>query len=112
MANDIADGTPPEAVRKFRQGLLDLRQSPNLSDELFRRMNTVYARILPGLGAKASQVEGGVFYVIGPEKQLDAYEQYLKTVEGPGARLFRIYPRDYWIRPADAAESSREGSRQ
>ncbi|HEX8116196.1 MAG TPA: hypothetical protein VF521_02880, partial [Pyrinomonadaceae bacterium] len=30
MANDIADDTPPEAVRKFRQGLLDLRKSPNL----------------------------------------------------------------------------------
>ncbi|MFL6257485.1 MAG: M16 family metallopeptidase [Pyrinomonadaceae bacterium] len=98
MAADIADGTPPDAVRKFRQGLLDLRKSPNLSDELFKRMNTVYARILPGLGAKASDVQGSVFYVIGPEKQLTAYEEYLKTVEGPGARLFRIYPRDYWIR--------------
>jgi Zn-dependent M16 (insulinase) family peptidase len=98
MASDIADGTPPDAVRKFRQGLLDLRKSPNLSDELFKRMNTVYARILPGLGAKASGVEGGVYYAIGPEKQLTAYEEYLKTVEGPGARLVRIYPRDYWIR--------------
>jgi hypothetical protein len=97
MASDIADGTPPDAVRKFRQGLLNLRNMPNLSDELFKRMNTVYARILPGLGAKAGSVEGGVFYVIGPEKQLTAYEQYLKTVEGPDARLYRIYPRDYWI---------------
>jgi Zn-dependent M16 (insulinase) family peptidase len=97
MAADIADGTPPETVRKFRQGLLSLRNMPNLSDELFKRMNTVYARILPGLGAKAGAVEGGVFYVIGPEKQLTAYEQYLKTVEGPDARLYRIYPRDYWI---------------
>jgi Zn-dependent M16 (insulinase) family peptidase len=97
MANDIADGTPPDAVRKFRQALLDLRRMPNLSDELFKRMNVVYARILPGLGAKASGVEGGVFYVIGPEKQLTAYEQYLKTVEGPDARLYRIYPRDYWM---------------
>jgi Zn-dependent M16 (insulinase) family peptidase len=97
MAADIADGTPPETVRKFRQGLLSLRGMPNLSDELFKRMNNVYARILPGLGAKASTVEGGVFYVIGPEKQLTAYEQYLKTVEGPDARLYRIYPRDYWI---------------
>ncbi|HVF66495.1 MAG TPA: hypothetical protein VM914_02445 [Pyrinomonadaceae bacterium] len=97
MAADIADGTPPETVRKFRQGLLSLRNMPNLSDELFKRMNNVYARILPGLGAKAGTVEGGVFYVIGPEKQLTAYEQYLKTVEGPDARLYRIYPRDYWI---------------
>jgi Zn-dependent M16 (insulinase) family peptidase len=103
MAADIADGSPPEAVRRFRQGLLDLRKMPNLSDELFRRMNTVYARILPGLGAKAASVESGVFYVIGPDKQLNAYEQYLKTVEGPDARLYRIYPRDYWIRAGNAA---------
>jgi hypothetical protein len=60
-------------------------------------MGTVYARILPGYGTKAADVEGGVFYVIGPEKQLTAYEEYLKTVEGPGARLHRIYPRDYWM---------------
>jgi len=98
MAADIADGTPPEAVRRFRQGLLDLRRMPDLSGELFKRMNNVYARILPGLGTKAAEVQGGVFYVIGPEKQLAAYEQYLKTVEGPQARLHRIYPRDYWIR--------------
>lgn len=97
MAADIADGTPPEAVRKFREGLLSLRNMPNLSDELFKRMNNVYARVLPGLGSKAGAVEGGVFYVIGPEKQLTAYEQYLKTVEGPDARLYRIYPRDYWM---------------
>jgi Zn-dependent M16 (insulinase) family peptidase len=98
MANDIADGTPPETVRRFREALLALRNSPNLSDELFKRMPAVYGRILPGLGAKASDVKGGVFYVIGPEKQLTAYEQYLKTVEGADAHLYRIYPRDYWIR--------------
>ena len=97
QAADIADGVPPETVRKFRQGLLALRQMPNLSDELFKRMGTVYARILPGYGTKAADVQGGVFYVIGPEKQLTAYEQYLKTVEGPDARVVRIYPRDYWI---------------
>ncbi|MBV9927114.1 MAG: hypothetical protein JOZ96_19000 [Acidobacteria bacterium] len=98
MASDLADNAPPDAVRKFRQGLLELRKSPNLSDELFKRMNVVYARILPGLGAKVSDVEGGVFYVIGPDKQLNAYEEYLKTVEGPDVRIFRVYPRDYWIR--------------
>ena len=109
MAADIADGVPPETVRKFREGLLTLRQMPNLSDELFKRMNVVYARVMPGLGAKASAVEGGVYYVIGPEKQLTAYEQYLKTVEGPDARLYRIYPRDYWIRLKEAEATSRAG---
>lgn len=97
IANDLADGIPPEKVRKFRQGLLDLRKMPNLSDELFKRMGRVYARVLPGYGTKARDGQGGVFYVIGPEKQLAAYEQYLKSVEGPDTRLYRIYPRDYWI---------------
>ncbi|MFL6283423.1 MAG: hypothetical protein ACJ74Q_09820 [Pyrinomonadaceae bacterium] len=109
MASDIADGTPPDAVRKFRQGLLNLRNMPDLSDELFKRMNTVYARILPGMGTKAGTVEGGVFYVIGPEKQLTAYEQYLKTVEGPDARLYRIYPRDYWMTSKEAESSGHTG---
>jgi len=97
QAADIADGVPPETVRKFREALLELRRMPNLSDELFKRMGAVYARILPGYGAKARDVKGGVYFVIGPEQQLTAYEQYLKTVEGPETKLFRVYPRDYWI---------------
>jgi len=97
MANDIADGLTPEVIRRFRQSILSLRQDPKLADELFKRMAAVYARILPGMGVTASNVEGGIYYVIGPEKQLSAYEEYLKTVEGPGVRLYRIYPRDYWM---------------
>jgi Zn-dependent M16 (insulinase) family peptidase len=97
MASDIADGLTPEVVTKFRQSLLALRRDPKLSEELFKRMNSVYARVLPGLGVKARDVQGGVFYVIGPEKQITAYEQYLKSVEGPEAHLARIYPRDYWM---------------
>lgn len=97
MAADIADGLPPDVIRRFRQAILALRRDPKLADELFKRMARVYARILPGLGVKARDVEGGIFYVIGPEKQLMAYEEYLKTVEGPDVRLYRIYPRDYWM---------------
>jgi len=98
MAADVADGLTPDVVRRFRQAVLDLRNAPTLPEELFRRMPSVYARVLPGFGTRAADVEGGVFYVIGPEKQLEAYESYLKTVEGAGARLFRVYPRDYWLR--------------
>jgi Zn-dependent M16 (insulinase) family peptidase len=97
MAADIADGLTPDVVRRFRQAVLELRRSPRLSEELFKRMGAVYARVLPGYGTKARDVRGGVFYVIGPDKQLDAYEQYLKTVEGADAKLYRIYPRDYWL---------------
>ncbi|HZI18966.1 MAG TPA: hypothetical protein VEY09_10265 [Pyrinomonadaceae bacterium] len=98
MAADIADGLTPDVIRRFRQAVLDLRNSPGLADELFRRMPSVYARVLPGFGTRARDVSEGVFYVIGPEKQLEAYEAYLKTAEGRDARLFRVYPRDYWLR--------------
>ncbi|HVF56387.1 MAG TPA: hypothetical protein VM934_09570 [Pyrinomonadaceae bacterium] len=97
MAADLADGLTPEVVSRFRTGLLELRKTPNLASELYKRMGDVYSRILPGFGTKAKNVADGVFYVIGPDKQLNAYEEYLKTVEGADARLYRIYPRDYWM---------------
>jgi hypothetical protein len=42
-------------------------------------------------------VTGANYFVIGSEKQMAAYEAYLKSVEGEGTKLYRIYPRDYWI---------------
>jgi hypothetical protein len=35
--------------------------------------------------------------VIGPDKQLDAWERYLLDVDGPGARLQRLFGRDFWM---------------
>ena len=97
IAADLADGITPAVVRRFQKAILELRQRPRLAEELFRRMPTVYATILPGMGERVDDVAGGVYFVIGPEKQLEAYEQYLKSVEGPGTTLFRLYPRDFWL---------------
>jgi Zn-dependent M16 (insulinase) family peptidase len=97
MANDLADKVTPDDVRNFRRAILAVRSMPNLADELYNRMGEVYATVLPGYGVKGKTVKGAVFYVIGPEKQLKAYEDYLKTVEGPTTRLYRLYPRDYWM---------------
>jgi Zn-dependent M16 (insulinase) family peptidase len=97
MAADLSDGVTPEAVRNFRQAILALRHEPNLAAELYKRMDQVYATVLPGYGVKGSQVAGAVYFVIGPEKQLGAYEQYLRTAEGSDAKLYRLYPRDFWI---------------
>jgi hypothetical protein len=96
MADDLADGLTPEIVARFHQAILELRKDPKLSDELFRRMTLVDAQVLPGMGAKAKTVAGGVYFTIGPEKQFAAYEQYLKQAEGADAKLFRLYPRDFW----------------
>ena len=97
MAADVADGLKPEQVRAFRQAVLDLRKSPNLYDELYARMGPVYAKVLPGYDPQLKQVPGAVYFVVGPEKQFAAYEAYLKSTLGPDTRLYRLYPRDFWI---------------
>jgi Zn-dependent M16 (insulinase) family peptidase len=99
MATDLADGVTPEVVTKFRKALLSLRKDPELLKELSQRKDAVYAKLLPGYSSKvrAKDVSDAVYYVIGSEKQLSAYEGYLKTVEGKDASLVRLYPRDYWI---------------
>ena len=97
MAADLADGMTPEVVSRFRRAILELRRKPNLSEELYKRMEQAYARVLPGYGVKAKDVAGGVFFVIGPEKQIGLYEDYLKSVEGADTRVYKIYPRDFWM---------------
>jgi hypothetical protein len=101
MAADLADGLTPEVVRGFRERLLALRRRAGLADELFTRMKTVYARVLPGFGPPAMRASAidPVYFVIGPEKQLDAWQRYLTAAEGAGATLWRLYPRDFWLVP-------------
>ena len=97
IANDLADGQPPEQVRRFRQSVLELRKDPKLVDKLFARKDRMYERIVPGYGRKSGEIADGAFMVIGPDKQLDAWESYLKTTEGPEAKLYRLYGRDFWM---------------
>jgi Zn-dependent M16 (insulinase) family peptidase len=97
MAANLADGLTPEVIRRFHESVLALRSTPNLADELHRRMGPATAKVLPGMGARTSEVEDGVYFVIGPEKQFVAWEAYLKSVEGPAVKVYRLYPRDFWM---------------
>ncbi len=97
IADDLEDGITPEVVRGFRERLLALRDRDGLADDLFARMEQVYGRVLPGYGPASSTVDDGVFFVIGPDKQLDAYEKYLVATYGKGTKLWRLYPRDFWV---------------
>ncbi|MES2958949.1 MAG: hypothetical protein V4792_12220 [Pseudomonadota bacterium] len=97
IAADLADGQPPEMVRRFRAAILELRRDPRLVDKLYARKDRVHARLLPGYDAKGLDRSGGSFFVIGPDKQLDAWEHYLQGFEGPGTRLQRLYGRDFWM---------------
>jgi hypothetical protein len=91
IASDLADDQPPDQVRKFRQSILELRKDSSLSDQLFSRKDAVYARLLPGYTSGA-EVPGGIYFAIGADKQLEAWDRYLG-----GGKLWRLYPRDFWM---------------
>ncbi len=99
MAEDLADMLTPDVVRSFRAGIMKLRSRPGLYDELHKRMVNTYGEVLPAYGPsckESAEKSNAIYFVIGPEKQLATYEEYLKSVEGD-VTLERLYPRDYWI---------------
>ena len=96
IAANLADGQPPEAVRRFRSAILALRDDPRFVARLYERKDRIYGRLLPGYDAKTLDRAQGSFFVIGPDRQLDAWEGYLRAVDGPAARLQRLYGRDFW----------------
>jgi Zn-dependent M16 (insulinase) family peptidase len=97
MANDLADGRTPELIKSYRQAILNLRNEPDLINSIYQYKDQVYETILPGYGKPSKDVAGGIFFVIGPEKQMQAYDTYLKQVNGTDTNLYRLYPRDYWM---------------
>ena len=81
----------------FRKGILALRDKPGFYDTLQNLMKPTYGKVLPGYGPEIRSVPNAISFVIGPDKQLDSYQDYLKRFEADDAKLYRIYPRDYWI---------------
>jgi hypothetical protein len=94
MAADLVDGIPPDLVRAFRSRVLELAKRADLADALFARMPAVYGKVLPGLTKLDPKA---TYFVIGPEKQLAAYDAYLHASVGKQAHVFRLYARDFWI---------------
>lgn len=94
MAADLADGQTPAQVRAFRQSILELRKDPELGEKLFERKDRVYARMIPGYAP--GQDPDGVYFVIGADRQLDAWARYLRSTESENAQLWRLFPRDFW----------------
>jgi Zn-dependent M16 (insulinase) family peptidase len=94
MASNLVDEVTPEVVRAFRTRVLEAAKRPDLANELFGRMETVYGKVLPGY----SKLDpSAVYFVIGPDKQMAAYQEYLKSAVGKDATLHRLYPRDFWL---------------
>ncbi len=97
MAADLADGQPADEVRKFRESILELRKDPTLGNTLFDRKDEVYARAIPEYGSvRARDIANAQYFAIGPEKQLDALDQYIKAKE-PDTKVYRLYVRDFWM---------------
>ncbi len=94
MAADLTDGVTPALVKTFRGKLLDASKRADLAQQLFGRMEKVYGKVLPGYGKLDPH---GVYFVIGNDKQLAAYQDYLKAAVGKDAVLTKLYPRDFWI---------------
>jgi len=94
MAANLVDGLTPDVVKTFRSKVLELSKREDLSTMLFARMKPVYERVLPGWGKLDPN---GTYFVIGPDKQLTAYQDYLKAAVGKDTLLHRIYPRDFWL---------------
>jgi hypothetical protein len=97
MAYNLADGLTPAMVTSFHREILTLRRADDLVGELYRRMPGVSAKVLSGMGLKSTEVHDSVYFVIDPEKQLAAWEEYVQSVEGPETKVYRLYPRDFWI---------------
>ncbi len=94
MASNLVDGLTPEVVKAFRSKVLELAKRDDLAPTLFGRMHDVYAKVLPGYGKLDPE---GTYFVIGPEKQMAAYQDYLKAAVSKATLLHRLYPRDFWI---------------
>jgi Zn-dependent M16 (insulinase) family peptidase len=97
LAEDLTDGNTPEVIRAFRQSILKLRRLPDLDQELHTRMHDAYSLVLPGYRKGAPAPAGGTFLVIGPEKQLAAWQSYLAAAIEPAANLVPLAPRDFWL---------------
>jgi Zn-dependent M16 (insulinase) family peptidase len=95
IADDLIDGITPAKVKKFRENLLALRRDPNLTSELFRRMDSVYSKILPGYGGKAKDAPGSIYFIIGNDKQFKAMDADVQAREDE--HVYRLFPRDYWL---------------
>ncbi len=103
MAANLVDGQTPDLVKAFRTRVLELAKQPDLATKLYARLESTYGKVLPGYGVTATKPDPKtIYFVIGPEKQLAAWEAYLKsTYKDPKVgKLYRLYPRDFWI-PAE-----------
>ncbi|MFH1724819.1 MAG: hypothetical protein ABII00_09380 [Elusimicrobiota bacterium] len=100
MATDIADGKTPEVVRRFKRGLLRAALVPGALKSLRKRLPSTLGSVLIGYGKKMAKALRAAGVVIGPDRLLDRYADFLKE-NGEARRLIKLYPRDFWFFDAE-----------
>ncbi len=111
-AAELADGLTPEIMEAFHRKAVELVRSgiPHngyvagseearraLLERVIERLGPVLAPILPGLrGTEGESARDRIVFLIGPRRQVDAFEAYMKAAE-PGTSILRLYPADYWL---------------
>ena len=95
MAANLVDGLTPEVVQGVPHAGARASEARRTSR---RRCSAAWsrstARCCP---ATARSIRTATYFVIGPDKQLAAYQDYLQAAVGKDATLYRLYPRDFWI---------------
>jgi len=94
MAADIADDYTPGRVAAFRSKVMKVREMDGLYEELVKRKESVYGKVLIGYGEPLAESSDGYFFLIGPETQFKSFENYIESTEGRQT-IHRLYPRDY-----------------
>lgn len=96
MAEDLATGFTPDRVKNYREAVLEMTNDPDLYNKIKAKMEDAYGSVMIGYGKNLSEVEGGIYFLIGPEEQFESLEQLIKQTEGEQT-VYRLYPRDFWI---------------
>ncbi|MFC1853244.1 hypothetical protein ACFL27_23850 [candidate division CSSED10-310 bacterium] len=99
MASDLTDGVTPARVRSFRTAILNTSKTKDLYLTIKSRMENVYGSVLIGYGPSLSKNEEGIFFLLGPESQFQALEQFIQVHEDQ-CPVYKLYPCDFWIRLA------------
>jgi hypothetical protein len=52
--------------------------------------------VIPELGGAGPLPEGALYFTTGPEAAIAAYEKEIVRARGEGAKVLRLWPRDFW----------------
>jgi hypothetical protein len=96
MASDLEDGETPARVAAFRTRLLAMRGEPHLASRMHARVVPAMTPLIPSLSPTTKAPTDTLYFVVGAEPTLSAYEQVIQRTSRGDARVLRLWPRDFW----------------